>query len=78
MRSVVGSLQWIARQCRTEFNYRCSKLQSVAPAAQVKHLAACNQILKEAKETAGEGTLYKSIAFDFQRALMITISDELG
>ena len=75
MRSVVGSLQWIARQCRIFFQYRCSKLQSVAPTAQVKHLEACNQILKEAKETANQVTLYKAGAFNFQEALMITISD---
>ena len=75
LRSVNGSLQWIARQCRIEFCYRCSKLQSVAPTAQVKHLEACNQLLKEAKETAEQGILYRAGAFDFQQAIMVTISD---
>lgn len=75
LRSVNGSLLWIARQCRIEFCYRCSKLQSVAPTAQVKHLEACNQLLNEAKETAGQGILYKAGAFDFQKAILLTISD---
>ena len=66
LKSANGSLQWIARQCRIEFCYRCRKLQSVAPTAQVKHLEACNIILKEAKETAEQGVFDKAGAFDFQ------------
>ena len=38
MRSVVGSLAWIARQCRPRLCYTCSRLQSVVGSAQVKHL----------------------------------------
>ena len=41
----------------------------------MKHLETCNQLLKEAKETASQGILYKAGAFDFQKMLMITISD---
>ena len=75
LRSVNGSLSWIARQCRIEHCYKCSKLQSVASTALVKHLDACNALLTEAKETSRTGLFYKSGAFDFDKALMITISD---
>ena len=36
---------------------------------------ACNTLLREAKETASQGLLYKSGAFDFNKALMLSISD---
>ena len=60
-RSVNSSMQLIARQCRIECFSKCSKLQSVAPAAEVEHQEACNQRLKEAEQTAGQGTLSGSV-----------------
>ena len=75
LRSVNGSLSWIARQCRIELGYQTSKLKSVEAVAQVKHLDACNTLLREAKETASQGLLYKSGAFDFNKAVMLSISD---
>ena len=41
----------------------------------MKHLEACNQLLAEAKATAGQGILYRSGMFDFQQAILVTISD---
>ena len=75
LRSVVGSLSWIARQCRLDFSYHCSKLQSITPVAQVKHLHAANVLLKDLKATADLGLFYQAGAFDFHDALMLTMSD---
>ena len=55
MRSVIGSLAWIARQVRPELCYQTSKLQSVVATAQVKHLEHCNKVLQDAKATATRG-----------------------
>ena len=75
MRSVVGSLAWIARQVRPKLCYTCSRLQSVVNSAQVKHLEKCNQTLADAKATASQGLYYKAGVFDFEEALLMTISD---
>ena len=42
MRSVVGSLGWIARQCRPDQSYDVSKGQSVVTKAILKDLKECN------------------------------------
>ena len=75
LRSVNGSMSWIARQCRPDKLYVCSKLQSVVNVAQVKHLEACNRTLQEMISTSSRGLFYKAGAFDFYQALMITVTD---
>ena len=75
MRSVIGSLAWIARQVRPELCYQTSKLQSVVATAQVKHLEQCNKVLQDAKATATRGLFFKANAFDFNEALLVTVTD---
>ena len=75
MRSVVGSLAWIARQVRPRLCYTCSRLQSVVNSAQVKHLEKCNQVLADAIATSTQGLFFKSGVFDFEGSLLMTISD---
>ena len=75
LRSVNGSLSWIARQCRIDLGYQTSKLKSVEAVAQVKHFDACNAFMKEAKQTASRGSFYNYGAFNLDKALMLTISD---
>ena len=65
MRSVVGSLAWIARQVRPELCYHTSKMQSVVGSAQVKHLISSNKILQHAISTSTRGILFKSGLFDW-------------
>ena len=74
-RSVVGSLNWIARQVRTEYTYRCSKLQRVVGSALVKHLEAANQLVQEAIATSDVGLFFKAGAFKFEEALLLTVTD---
>ena len=75
LRSVVGSLAWIARQCRPGLSYSCSKLQSVAPAAQLKHLKEANRVLQDAIAGARQGCYYKARAFDWNECVLGTITD---
>ena len=75
MRSVVGSLAWIARKCRPEESYQCSKMQSVVGSALVKHLDQCNKVLQETQADSDRGLFFKSGAFDFNEAIMTTITD---
>ena len=69
MRSVVGSLAWIARKTRPDISYECSKMQSIVSVAQVKHLEACNQILQEIRATSERGLFLKAGAFEFNSAI---------
>ena len=75
MRSVVGSLAWIARKVRPRISYECNKMQSVVASALVKHLDACNRVLQETQCTSDEGLFFKAGAFDFNDAILVTISD---
>ena len=75
MRSVVGSLAWIARQVRPKLSYACSRMQSVVSKAQVKHLEFCNKVLQEAKKDADVGIYFEANLFDFHDAILLSISD---
>ena len=75
LRSVVGSLAWVCRQCRPRLSYAVSRLQSVAAAAQVKDLSFANKLLQEAKEESHLGMTFKAKAFDWNDAILVTISD---
>ena len=75
LRSVVGSLAWIARQCRPGLSYHCSKLQSIAPSAQLKHLKEANKVLQTAIAGADDGCYYKAKAFNWNDAVIGTITD---
>ena len=75
LRSVVGSLAWISRQCRPDKTYICSKLQSIANVAEVKHLEVANRTLREMCATSATGLFFKAGAFNFDEAILITITD---
>ena len=75
LRSVVGSIAWIARQCRPDMAYYTSKLQSVAAKAQVKHLTEANKVLKQATELSKIGLYFKPKAIDWNNCILVSISD---
>ena len=66
LRSVVGSLAWIARQARPDLSYKVSKLQSKCNHATMKDLVNANQAVEEAKEHSNQGTTFKSDAIDWK------------
>ena len=77
LRSVNGSLFWIARQVRPEKTYICSKLQSIMNIAEVKHLEVCNYLLEDMKRTSDRGLFFKAGVFRFNDAIMLTVSDKV-
>ena len=75
LRSVVGSLSWVARQCRPELSYYASKLQSAVSGARVKHLQEANKALALAVAESDRGLFYKTGAVKWDSATLITITD---
>ena len=71
----MGSLGWIARQVRPYHCYHDTTLQSAVGTAQVKHLEKTNQIVHEFISTSTLGLFYKAKAFDFDKAVLTTITD---
>ena len=74
LRSVVGSLAWVARQCRPQFSYGVNKLQSVCGTATLDDLKFANK-LQEAKESSDDGLFFKSGLFTWNKMEMLTITD---
>ena len=84
LRSVVGSLSWVARQARPDLSYRVSKLQSVCGKASIKGLHHCNTVVKDAQYctiilktwTALQGRSHQMERLHFvhsQRCISITV-----
>ena len=75
LRSVVGSLPWVARQCRPQLSYGVNKLQSVCGTATLDDLRFANKLLQEAKESSDGGLFFKSELFTWNKMEMLTITD---
>ena len=75
LRSVVGSLAWIARQARPDLSYKVSKLQSKCNHATMKDLVYANPAVEEAKEHSNQGIIFKSDAIDWKTCIIVAVSD---
>ena len=75
LRSVVGSLAWVARQARPDLSYRVNKLQSVCTKATLKDLVFANKTVADAKEFSNHGIFYQAGILDFNNCILCTISD---
>ena len=75
LRSVVGSLAWVARQCRPQLSYGVNKLQSVCGTATLDDLRFANKLLQKAKESSDDGLFFKSGLFTWNQMEMPTITD---
>ena len=75
LRSVVGSLAWVARQCRPQLSYGANKLQSVCGTVTNDDLRFANKLLQEAKESSDDGLFFKSGLFTWNKMEMLTITD---
>ena len=73
LRSVVGSLSWIARQVRPDILYRVSKLQPKG--ATVSTLKEANKVLELALNGMDLKLHYKNGPFNFQELGVLTASD---
>ena len=75
LRSVVGSLSWIARQGRPDILYRVSKLQSGIKGATVSTLKEANKVLELELNGMDLKLRYKNGPFNFQELGVLTASD---
>ena len=75
LRSVVGSLSWIARQARPDILYRVSKLQSSIKGATVSTLKEVNKVLELALNGMDLKLRYRNGPFNFQELGVLTASD---
>ena len=75
LRSVVGSLAWVARQCRPQLSYGVNKLQSVCGTATLDDLRFTNKLLQEATESSDDGLFFKTDFSPGTKMEMLTITD---
>ena len=75
MRSVIGSLGWIARQCRPDLSYDVSKGQGVVTKATLKDLKEANLAVEKAHKNSAKGIIWDSNAISWDTAVVVTISD---
>ena len=62
LRSAVGSLAWVARQCRPQLSCGVNKLQSVCGTT-LHNLRFANKLLQEAKESSDDELFFKKRTF---------------
>ena len=72
LRSVVGSLAWVARQCRPQLSYGVNMLQSVCGTATLDVLRFANKLLQEAEESSDDGLFFKSGLFTWNKKEKLT------
>jgi hypothetical protein len=75
LRSILGSLNWVARVWRPDIAYQLSALQTVQKKAVVQDLIDCNSLMRHVQATPEIGLFYKCDAFDFDHAVVLSISD---
>ena len=72
---LVGSLSWIARQCRPDLAYGVSRCQSVCTKALVSDLQCANKLEREAAATSLRGHIFKSGLFLWPNMDLVSITD---
>ena len=72
LRSVVGSLAWVAR---SRLAHGVNKLQSVCGTATLDDLRFANKLLQDAEETSDDGLFFKSGLCTWNKMEMLTITD---
>ena len=75
MKSIAGSLQWIARQVRPELDYSTSKVQQIAANGSVDSIKFANKVVRYAKSTSDRGLTFKSGIVDWNNMSSIVVTD---
>ena len=75
MRSVVGSLGWIARQCRPDLSYMVSRLQGAVSKATVKDLKDTNSTVEQARDYSAAYLKFRSDAINWDDCIIVTVTD---
>ena len=73
--SVIGSLSWIARQCRPNLSFDVSRLQSLSRTATIRELRDANKTVERAMAGAEEGLFFTSSGIDWKTAVLLTVTD---
>lgn len=75
LRSVIGSLAWLARVCRPDMSYGVSRLQSAVSDAKYSDVIFANNLVNVARNSREEGITYPLKQFRFEDAKIIAIQD---
>ena len=75
LRSVVGSLGWIAWQSRPDLSYSVSAGQSAVCNAKIKDLKDANDAVEQAKAYSKAGTYDVSTALSWDNMCIVTVTD---
>ena len=75
LRSIIGSLAWLARVCRPDLAYAVSKLQSNVHTATFEDIRYANTVIAIAHKTKTAGIHYPLQAFRFEDAVIIGLQD---
>lgn len=75
LRSIIGSLAWLARVCRPDLAYAVSKMQASVHHATYEDVMFANGIVKIARGTKEVGLHYPLKPFVFENAMVIGIQD---
>ena len=75
MRSVVGSLSWLARTCRPDLSFRVNQLQAVQQRARVEDLLETNKLLDFALRTKEQGMYYPKLGCRFEELVIVSVTD---
>ncbi len=75
LRSVIGSLAWLARVCRPDMSYGVSRLQSAVSEAKYSDVVFANSLVNVARNSREEGITYPLKSFRFEDAKIIALQD---
>ena len=75
MRSVIGSMGWIARQCRPDVSLYVSQGQSAVSRATVKDLKLTNQGPEQAYQYGDKGLFFDSSVLSWDAMIVVTVTD---
>ena len=75
LRSVIGSLAWLARVCRPDLSYAVCKLQSCVHSATIGDVKYANKMVELAKRDKFKGLTYPAGIFNFEDAMIVAIQD---
>ena len=75
LRSVIGSLAWLARVCRPDMSCGVSRLQSAVSEAKYSDVIFANSLVNVARNSTEEGIAYPLKSFRFEEAKIIAMQD---